>query len=286
MVADVLQRNFELPRVKSINTSGHKYGLVYAGVGWIIWRDEAYLPEHLIFELDYLGGTEKSFTLNFSRPGAHVMAQYFNLIHLGFKGYREVMENCLANTRLLSNSLEATGWYTCVSEIHKRRTGGSSSSSSAAASVVQNAKRAVTGGGRGEVPTTSAGFEAGLPVVAFRLSDEFGREFPHVRQESVALLLRARGWIVPNYALPPGEAATEILRVVVRESLSLDLLDKFIADIVAATQTLIDEDAVDLSVLKKQAIGATRRHAPKEKVAEAARRGGKMLEDGIHRTVC
>ncbi|KAJ2993365.1 hypothetical protein NUW58_g1865 [Xylaria curta] len=102
--------NFELPRVKSINTSGHKYGLVYAGVGWIIWRDESYLPQHLIFELHYLGGTEKSFALNFSRPGAQIIVQYYNLIHLGFKGYHEIMENCLTNARLLSKSLEATGW--------------------------------------------------------------------------------------------------------------------------------------------------------------------------------
>lgn len=107
--------NFELPRVKSINTSGHKFGLVYAGVGWIIWRDEGQLPKHLIFELHYLGGTEESYTLNFSRPGAQVIAQYYNLIHLGFTGYRDIMENTLANARLLSRALEQTGWYRCVS---------------------------------------------------------------------------------------------------------------------------------------------------------------------------
>ena len=67
--------DFKLPRVKSINTSGHKFGLVYAGVGWIIWRDEKYLPKHLIFELHYLGGTEESYTLNFSRPGAQIIGQ-------------------------------------------------------------------------------------------------------------------------------------------------------------------------------------------------------------------
>lgn len=66
--------DFKLPRVKSINTSGHKFGLVYAGVGWIIWRDESYLPKHLVFELHYLGGTEESYTLNFSRPGAQIIA--------------------------------------------------------------------------------------------------------------------------------------------------------------------------------------------------------------------
>lgn len=108
--------NFELPRVKSINVSGHKFGLVYAGVGWIIWRDESYLPKHLIFELHYLGGTEESYTLNFSRPGAQIIAQYYNLIHLGFSGYRSIMENTLANARLLSRALEYTGWYRCVSE--------------------------------------------------------------------------------------------------------------------------------------------------------------------------
>jgi glutamate decarboxylase len=106
--------NFELPRVKSINVSGHKFGLVYAGVGWIIWRDESYLPKHLIFELHYLGGTEESFTLNFSRPGAQIIAQYYNLIRLGFTGYRAIMENALHNARLLSKALEATTWYRCV----------------------------------------------------------------------------------------------------------------------------------------------------------------------------
>jgi glutamate decarboxylase len=100
--------------VKSINTSGHKFGLVYAGVGWIIWRDEKMLPKHLIFELHYLGGTEESYTLNFSRPGAQIIAQYYNLIHLGFSGYRDIMENMLANARLFSRALEATGWYKCV----------------------------------------------------------------------------------------------------------------------------------------------------------------------------
>ena len=103
--------DFKCPRVKSINVSGHKFGLVYAGVGWIIWRDEQYLPKHLVFELHYLGGTEESYTLNFSRPGAQVIGQYFNLIHLGFKGYREIHENCMTNARLLSDALERTGWY-------------------------------------------------------------------------------------------------------------------------------------------------------------------------------
>ncbi|KAI1764409.1 glutamate decarboxylase [Hypoxylon sp. FL1150] len=278
--------NFELPRVKSINVSGHKYGLVYAGVGWIVWRDQSFLPEYLVFELHYLGGTEKSFTLNFSRPGAQIIVQYYNLIHLGFNGYREIMENCLRNARLLSKSLEATGWYTCVSDIHRRPT--------AAAGVLAGAKHAVLG----EEGETSADYVAGLPVVSFRLADAFRREFPHIKQESVSLLMRARQWIIPNYALPPGEDQTEILRVVVRESMSLDLLDRLIADLISVTQTLIDNDEVDLGILQKQRpAGDSRPHRKLGKRASGARdlteESARVVEgkaarlaDGIHRAVC
>ncbi|MRI31659.1 glutamate decarboxylase [Endozoicomonas sp. OPT23] len=83
--------DFRLPQVKSINVSGHKYGLVYPGVGWIIWRDADELPEDLIFHVNYLGGDMPTFTLNFSRPGNQVIAQYYNFIRLGFEGYRRIM---------------------------------------------------------------------------------------------------------------------------------------------------------------------------------------------------
>jgi len=85
-----LEWDFRLPRVCSINTSGHKYGLVYPGVGWVIWRNAEALPEELIFWVNYLGDNMPTFALNFSRPGSQVVAQYFNLIRLGFDGYRRV----------------------------------------------------------------------------------------------------------------------------------------------------------------------------------------------------
>jgi glutamate decarboxylase len=84
--------DFQLPRVASINTSGHKYGLVYPGVGWIVWRDAAALPEELVFRVNYLGGDMPTFALNFSRPGAQVAAQYYNFLRLGFEGYRRVQQ--------------------------------------------------------------------------------------------------------------------------------------------------------------------------------------------------
>lgn len=153
-------------------------------MGWIIWRDESYLPRYLIFELHYLGGTEESYTLNFSRPGAQVIGQYFNLIHLGFNGFRAIMENCMANARLLSKALESTGWYTCVSDIHRKK----------GVFKLEN-REDVEFSKEGE---TSADYNAGLPVVAFRFSDEFKKDYGHVKQESVSNLLRAKQYIIPS----------------------------------------------------------------------------------------
>ncbi|KAK2048735.1 glutamate decarboxylase [Colletotrichum somersetense] len=285
--------NFELPRVKSINVSGHKYGLVYAGLGWIIWRDQSFLPEDLIFELHYLGGTEKSFTLNFSRPGAQVIVQYYNLIHLGFDGYRSIMENCLSNARLLAQSLEATGWYTVVSDIH--RPAPHKAASNAAKSVVKQA--ASTIGGENAGPReTSADYVAGLPVVSFRLTDEFKNKYQHIKQETVSLMLRARGWIIPNYPLPPNEDKIEILRVVIRETMTFDLLEHLISDIVEVTETLMEHDEIDLQVLKKhhsrrrvRVKGDEEKNKKREGAEGAAREIGKevrSMEDGIHRAVC
>src|SRR5262249_14858160 len=79
--------DFRLPRVASINTSGHKYGLVYPGVGWIVWRDSEALPDDLIFWVNYLGDNMPTFALNFSRPGAQVVAQYYNFLRLGHAGF-------------------------------------------------------------------------------------------------------------------------------------------------------------------------------------------------------
>lgn len=117
-----LEWDFKLPRVVSINTSGHKFGLAYVGVGWVVWRDQAHLPKDLIFELHYLGSVEYSFSLNFSRPAAPIIAQYFNLIHLGFEGYRNVALDDLRNARLLSRALEKSGYYAVLSDIHRKHT--------------------------------------------------------------------------------------------------------------------------------------------------------------------
>ena len=74
----------------SISTSGHKYGLVYPGVGWVVWRDTEALPEELVFWVNYLGDDMPTFALNFSRPGSQIVTQYYNFLRLGFDGYVKV----------------------------------------------------------------------------------------------------------------------------------------------------------------------------------------------------
>ncbi|KAL2333206.1 hypothetical protein Fmac_014419 [Flemingia macrophylla] len=111
-----LEWDFRLPLVKSINVSGHKYGLVYAGIGWVIWRSKEDLPEELIFHINYLGADQPTFTLNFSKGSSQVIAQYYQLIRLGYEGYRNVMENCRDNMLVLKEGLEKTGRFDIVSK--------------------------------------------------------------------------------------------------------------------------------------------------------------------------
>jgi glutamate decarboxylase len=99
--------DFRIPRVASINTSGHKYGLVYPGVGWVIWRDADALPQDLIFDVNYLGGTMPTFALNFSRPGSAVVAQYYTFFRLGHTGFRAVQQAARDVAMLLSTHIGA-----------------------------------------------------------------------------------------------------------------------------------------------------------------------------------
>jgi glutamate decarboxylase len=101
--------DFRLPRVASINTSGHKYGLVYPGVGWVLWRDAGALPDELVFNVNYLGGNMPTFALNFSRPGAEVVAQYYNFIRLGREGFRRVHEVCMETAQYAAEKIDAIG---------------------------------------------------------------------------------------------------------------------------------------------------------------------------------
>lgn len=106
-----LRWDFRLEQVASINVSGHKYGLVYPGVGWLIFRDKSKLPEDLVFSVNYLGGAQPTYTFNFSRGSAMIQAQAYNFLRLGRSGYASIVANMLANAEHLNEQLEASGRF-------------------------------------------------------------------------------------------------------------------------------------------------------------------------------
>jgi glutamate decarboxylase len=111
-----IEWDFRIKRVASINSSGHKYGLVYPGVGWIIWRDEEHLPQDLVFKVNYLGGEMPTFALNFSRPGAQVAAQYYNFLRLGYSGYKNVQQTAQDIALYLSGQIDKLGPFELLSD--------------------------------------------------------------------------------------------------------------------------------------------------------------------------
>lgn len=226
-----LKWDFQIDRVISINTSGHKFGLTTAGLGWIIWKDIKYLPETLRFKLDYLGGVEETFTLNFSRPGFPVLHQYYNFLTLGNEGYTKIFNSSIQNARLLSNFLEQSGYFEVLSVIHKKIPNKEIHQSiySLEHDINHNHK---------EESIINENYYPGLPVVAFKFSKNFSQKYPEVPQSMIALLLRNKGFIVPNYHLTPDEQDQEILRVVVRDSLGLNLLEKLMDDIIDSVELL------------------------------------------------
>ncbi len=106
--------DFRLPRVKSINASGHKFGLAPLGVGWVVWRDQAELPGELVFHVDYLGGDMPTFQLNFSRPAGQIIAQYYEFIRLGREGYHKIQSACYGVARDLARAIAQLGPFTIL----------------------------------------------------------------------------------------------------------------------------------------------------------------------------
>ncbi|KAF9909807.1 hypothetical protein EC991_007978 [Linnemannia zychae] len=187
-----LKWSFELDRVKSINASGHKFGLCYAGIGWILWRNEEYLPKDLVFTIDYMGAeVQTSYTLNFSRPACFMIAQYYNFIRHGREGYTSIMQANFTNSRALSLALEESGYFDVLSDIHRPK----------GSYVSPRDHKAVQKDG--------IEYNPGSPCVAFKLTEKFRTENPHVKQSDVSKLMHTRGWIVPNYALPPSQEQSE-----------------------------------------------------------------------------
>jgi glutamate decarboxylase len=111
-----LEWDFRLPRVASINVSGHKYGLTYPGIGFVVWRNRESLPEDLVFRVNYLGGDMPTFTLNFSRPGNQIVGQYYNFLRLGRAGYTQVMQSLSQTARWLADELRKGKHFEVISD--------------------------------------------------------------------------------------------------------------------------------------------------------------------------
>lgn len=176
--------DFRLPQVRSINVSGHKYGLTYPGIGFVVWRSAADLPEDLVFHVNYLGGDMPTFTLNFSRPGNHIIGQYYNFVRLGREGYTRIMESLQQIARRLSAAIADMGPFEVVSD------------------------------------------GSWMPVLAFRMHETTKFTVFHLSEQ-----LRTAGWQVPAYTLPEGATDVAVLRIVVREGMSMDLADMLVEDI-------------------------------------------------------
>lgn len=185
--------DFRLEQVRSINVSGHKFGLVYPGIGWLIFREPADLAEDLVFYENYLGKTDATFTLNFSTGSAMVLAQYYQLIRLGRRGYGWVLETMQRNARALADGLRSLGQFELIGEDREQ-----------------------------------------LPLVAFSLREETSYD-----EFDVAWQLSAeRGWMVPAYTLPPNAEQVKVMRALVKQTLSRELVDTLVGDIAAACETL------------------------------------------------
>jgi glutamate decarboxylase len=179
-----------LPRVKSINASGHKFGLTPLGCGWVVWRDTQELPEDLVFRVNYLGGDMPTFALNFSRPGGQIACQYYNFLRLGREGYRQIQAACAATGQYVAAEVAGIGPFEIVYD------------------------------GRGGIPGACWKLKTGAKV-NFSLYDLADR-------------LRARGWQVPAYSLPPDADDVVVQRVLIRHGVSRDLARLLVADIRAA----------------------------------------------------
>ncbi len=185
--------DFRLPRVHSINASGHKYGLVYPGLGWVVWRDSSVLPEDLIFRVSYLGGDMPTFTLNFSRPGAQVLLQYYNFLRLGKEGYYKVQKNSRDVAHYISKEVASMGMFTLFSD------------------------------------------GTDIPVLSWRLKARYTDKWNlyHLSEK-----LRERGWQIPAYPLPKVMEDVTIMRIVVRNGLSMDMAYLLVDDIKRSVEYL------------------------------------------------
>ena len=186
-----LRWDFRLSQVRSINVSNHKFGLVYPGMGTVVFRDSSDLPQELVFHINYLGGDMPNYSLNFSRPSSSVVLQYFNFLRLGHEGYTEIVSNVLSNAQALATRLRDIEGIELINDAST------------------------------------------FPIVVLRATDPQATDLTELSHR-----LREHGWIVPAYTLPANAQNVSVLRMVVKENFSRDMVDLLAHDLRDALQAL------------------------------------------------
>ena len=195
--------DFRLKNVMTINASGHKYGLVYPGIGWAIWRSKRYIPEDLVFEINYLGETQEDFGINFSRGSSQIIGQYYQFVKLGKPGYSQIMNELM----LMHDMVKET-----LLDIHLLD---------------------------GRKLFYSQSHEKGLPLVAISLN----KEIEKFTLRDLSETLKKHGWILPSYGMSSPKEDELVMRMVIRLDFTPEMLRALIKDIENSLVDLLMDDA-------------------------------------------
>jgi glutamate decarboxylase len=198
--AEELQWDFRLPHVQSINVSNHKYGLVYAGLGTVVFRDKTIVPQELLVNIDYLSGDMRNYSLNFSRPSNGVVLQYYNFLRLGKAGYRRLIQDCLSQAQEIAHAFRTSPGLADHFEV---------------------------------ISKTEY-----FPVVVVRFK-EGRRPHSPFTLTTLAQALKKKGWMVPVYRLPANAEEIEVLRIVVRPDFNDALTGALLSDLEASVREVV-----------------------------------------------
>ena len=191
-----------------------------------------------------------SFDFNFSKPGFQMIHQYYNLLTYGREGYTKIYNTCLQNARFLSNFLKQREYFEVLSVVHKKVTQKEKNRLYTLKTNVKN-----------DDEIYNEEYQPGLPVVAFRFSKNIREKYPEIPQSIFSMLLRNKGFIVPNYHLPPDENEKEILRVVVRKTLSMNLMENLCGAIIDGIELLVNSCEDVREVISDKAKTDDERHS-------------------------
>ena len=199
--------DFRLKNVISINASGHKYGLVYPGIGWAMWRSKRFIPKELVFEVNYLGESQEDFGINFSRGSSQIIGQYYNFVKLGKPGYSQIMNEMMLMYDMVKETLldvhlaDGRKLFYCQSH------------------------------------------DNGLPLVALSLN----KEIKAFDLKDLSEALKKHGWILPAYPMSAPKQDTLVIRMVIRLDFTPEMLRLLIKDIESALVDLLLRDETILN---------------------------------------